>query len=258
MEAELLARLGASSDRPGEGAQGPVPGECDSYALWAAMTTLIQEVKLQGRAFQRLVEGVAPLADIEGRLDASLGVHATRLQGVLDRARQEASTSALDDARSGGRREARQEVVGLLLDLRDRLVRGLDSASACRQRARSVSRPGWLRRLLVGGDDLGPLYEAVEALERGHRLALDRLQEHLDQLGVQQIRCQGSPFDPHRMTAVDIEETADAPEGTVLEVYRAGYEQEGQVIRTAEVKVARTGPAAGGGASTEAEPPTRT
>jgi molecular chaperone GrpE len=41
------------------------------------------------------------------------------------------------------------------------------------------------------------------------------------------------------MTAVDIEETGSVPEGTVVEVYRNGYEWNGEVYRTAQVKVAR-------------------
>lgn len=42
-----------------------------------------------------------------------------------------------------------------------------------------------------------------------------------------------------RMTAVDIAESGDVPEGTVVEVYREGYEWNGEVHRTAQVKVAR-------------------
>jgi molecular chaperone GrpE (heat shock protein) len=41
------------------------------------------------------------------------------------------------------------------------------------------------------------------------------------------------------MTAVEIEETDAVPEGTVVEIYRNGYEWEGEVYRPAQVKVAR-------------------
>jgi molecular chaperone GrpE (heat shock protein) len=41
------------------------------------------------------------------------------------------------------------------------------------------------------------------------------------------------------MHAVDVEETDQEAEGTVLEVYRAGYEWMGEVHRPAQVKVAR-------------------
>jgi molecular chaperone GrpE (heat shock protein) len=41
------------------------------------------------------------------------------------------------------------------------------------------------------------------------------------------------------MSAVDVVETLDAEEGTVLAVYRAGYEWNGAVYRPAQVRVAR-------------------
>ena len=41
------------------------------------------------------------------------------------------------------------------------------------------------------------------------------------------------------MNAIDKEESAVVPEGTVLEVYRTGYEWSGEVFRTAQVKVSR-------------------
>jgi molecular chaperone GrpE len=41
------------------------------------------------------------------------------------------------------------------------------------------------------------------------------------------------------MNAVDIEETRDVPDGTVLEVYRTGYLIDSEVLQPAQVKVAR-------------------
>jgi molecular chaperone GrpE len=80
----------------------------------------------------------------------------------------------------------------------------------------------------------------MAALTKGYELSLDRLEESLDRLGVGQIDCEHLPFDPDRMKAVDVADTTDVPSGTVLEVYRAGYEWHGQVYRLAEVKVARS------------------
>jgi molecular chaperone GrpE (heat shock protein) len=59
-------------------------------------------------------------------------------------------------------------------------------------------------------------------------------------------------FDPRRMNAIESEESAAVPGGTVLEVYRSGYEWNGEIFRTAQVKVSRP-PAkpATGAASTE-------
>ncbi len=47
---------------------------------------------------------------------------------------------------------------------------------------------------------------------------------------MQPIDCQGRKFDPRRMNAVDVEETEDAEEGTVVSVYRMGYEWNGELF----------------------------
>src|SRR5262249_657852 len=64
-----------------------------------------------------------------------------------------------------------------------------------------------------------------------------RLDQVLEDFGVYKIVCEGQPFDPRRMSAVDREPTGDVPEGTVLEVYRSGYEWNGEVFRAPHVKV---------------------
>jgi hypothetical protein len=48
IDAEILAAMAGASE--GEGA----PGAGRAYSLWAAMTALTQEVKLQGRSFKEL------------------------------------------------------------------------------------------------------------------------------------------------------------------------------------------------------------
>jgi len=107
--------------------------------------------------------------------------------------------------------------------------RGVDSKQA--------AAIGWLG---VGAGYAGHTQEILAALSHGYSLTLDSLDEALVGSGVSRIACQGQIFDPHRMTAVDIEVTASVPEGTVVEVYRNGYEWNGEVHRTAQVKVARS------------------
>ena len=70
-------------------------------------------------------------------------------------------------------------------------------------------------------------------------MGLDRIDEALQQLGVSEIICEGKPFDPRKMNAVDVEETAEVPDGIVLEVYRTGYMIDTNVLQPARVKVAR-------------------
>jgi hypothetical protein len=127
-----------------------------------------------------------------------------------------------------------------VLDLRDRLVRGLQAAREHLKEVSGTPERTWLRGLLGRGNDrTGHLTEAARAFEKGYVLTLDRLDELLGSLDVREIDCAGQPFDPRYMNAVDVQETSEAPEGTVLEVYRPGYVWKGELFRQPEVKVAR-------------------
>jgi len=87
--------------------------------------------------------------------------------------------------------------------------------------------------------DKNHMLEIVNSLKKGYRMGLDRIDDALQQLGVKEIICESQPFDPRKMNAVDVEETADVPDGIVLEVYRTGYMIDTDVLQTARVKVAR-------------------
>jgi molecular chaperone GrpE len=76
-------------------------------------------------------------------------------------------------------------------------------------------------------------------LIRGYELGIERLDQTLDDFNAREIRCQGESFDPRRMNAIESEESAAVPAGTVLEVYRSGYEWNDEVFRPAQVKVSR-------------------
>jgi len=79
----------------------------------------------------------------------------------------------------------------------------------------------------------------VRAMEDGYRLSLNYLDDLLLQFQIRPIECEGKQFDPRRMNAVDVEETSRAAEGTVLFVYRDGYEWNGELYRPAQVRVAK-------------------
>lgn len=194
---------------------------CDSYALWGAMTALAQEVKLEGRAFKELNDTLTSQANRIGE----------ELRAVYRDRERELQREA--------ERRCRREVLGALIDLRDSLDRGIQSA-----RTSWTGDPvpqGWYARL---GSSLGLLKQngdasgTVAALIKGYELGLDRLNQTLEDFNVKEILCAGQPFDPRRMNAIDKEESAAVPEGTVVEVYRSGYEWNGEVFRPAQVKVA--------------------
>lgn len=167
----------------------------DRQALWAAVTALTQEVKLQGRTFKQLSDTLS--RDTEKR--------------------------------------SRQEILDTLLDLRERLLRGLESV-----RGRPRLQPlFWDRIFRRRWEQVRHALDVVEALEQGYRLSLESLNDLLAKFEIRPIECEGRPFDPRLMSAVDAEETARAADGTVLAVYRNGYEWNGDVYRPAQVRVAR-------------------
>lgn len=196
---------------------------CDSYALWAAMTALTQEIKLQGRAFQELNRA----------LEAQTGKIADELRAVY--AERERAL------RRETERRCRRDVLGALIDLRDRLARGRESARV-REGEMAAADRGWFPRMLgnrLSRQPAGAAAAAVDALIRGYELGIERLDQTLDEFNAREIRCQGESFDPRRMNAIDSEESANLPPGTVIEVYRSGYEWDGEVFRPAQVKVSR-------------------
>jgi len=184
-------------------------GRSDLYSMWAAVTALTQEVRLQGRSFKQLSESLAPIATLAPQLPQ---MHREAQEG------------------------ARREMLDVLLDLRDRLAGGLERVRTSQEDSR---RSRWTARLLARHRIFRQASENLEALEEGYQMCMERLEDALAQFDVRKIACDGQPFDPKSMHAVDVEETDQEAEGTVLEVYRAGYEWKGEVHRPAQVKVAR-------------------
>ncbi len=79
-----------------------------------------------------------------------------------------------------------------------------------------------------------------ETLVQGVGMVLKKLQKVMDSEGVRVIEAEGRPFDPYRHDAVMEVETAEEPDGTVLEEVRRGYMYKDRVLRASMVKVARS------------------
>jgi molecular chaperone GrpE len=221
LTAELLAALENGDPLPALDGEQPGSG-CDLYSLWAAMTALTQEVRLQGRTFKQLNETLSQSAQ-------SLEVSAAEASGRKEDAPTEQP-----------RKPEIHLPLNVLLDLRDRVERGGNTARNASEELAPKRLPRLARLLGVGAGYAGHAQEILAALSHGYSLTLNSLDEALVDAGVSRIACQSQIFDPHCMTAVDIEETSSVPEGTVVEVYRNGYEWNGEVHRTAQVKVARS------------------
>jgi len=73
---------------------------------------------------------------------------------------------------------------------------------------------------------------------RGMELIYQRLTDTLKKLGLEPIETTGQKFDPHVHHAVEMVETADQEDHTILEEYQRGYNFRGKLLRPAMVKVA--------------------
>ena len=223
----------------------------DLYSLYAGLTALVQETKLQGRAFERLHTELESLREEGGPLSIQWEDCKQEIQEARAETREALALRENRDELlvSAARNRVVEETLDLLLDLRERLARGVDAAQQHleeaaqgmkpRTRAPRFGKRAWARRVR--------LQEAARALRDGSLLGLKRLEEALERYGVTEIPCKGLPFDPRTMMAVDIRETYEpAADGTVLEVFHPGYMRHDRLYRTARVQIARAPKPPGG------------
>jgi len=239
LAAELLAEL---QEEKGSDTVGTSESPRDLHSTWSAMTALTQEIKLQSRTFKQLNEKMAPFAGLDETIENLLATHREALSearriaedGRADRSRRDAEMKLAE------RDRARREHIGVIIDIREALIIGLRSAAESQEKLQETGYRSRLEKIfMLKKADQNHQLEIVKSLQKGYRMGLDRIDETLQQLGVDEIVCQGSAFDARLMQAVDIEETGQASEGTVLEVYRTGYMIDDDVLRPAQVKVAR-------------------
>jgi molecular chaperone GrpE len=98
-----------------------------------------------------------------------------------------------------------------------------------------------LRSLLPVLDDFERALR-VDAVDKEYAAGIElihgRFAETLKKLGLEPMDSKGQPFDPQIHHAVDMVETEDAPDHTILEDYERGYNFKGRLLRPAKVKVA--------------------
>jgi molecular chaperone GrpE len=79
----------------------------------------------------------------------------------------------------------------------------------------------------------------VESLQAGVAMILQQLKVALTDAGVEEVDAAGKPFDPNLHEAVSQTETADVPEGNVVQQLRKGYKLRDRLLRPATVVVAK-------------------
>ncbi|MGH9601357.1 MAG: nucleotide exchange factor GrpE [Terriglobales bacterium] len=99
-----------------------------------------------------------------------------------------------------------------------------------------------VRSLLPALDSLDRALEAAGPegeLRAGLELTQRQFHDALAKLGVKAVASVGQHFDPHVHQAVEMVDTAEAPDHTVLEELQRGYKLKERLLRPAMVRVAR-------------------
>ena len=79
----------------------------------------------------------------------------------------------------------------------------------------------------------------AKAIHTGVTMILQQLKATLTEFGLEEINATGQPFDPNLHEALMQQESADVPEGQVLQQHRKGYRLNGRLLRAASVIIAK-------------------
>jgi molecular chaperone GrpE len=139
-------------------------------------------------------------------------------------------------------------------DLKDRYLRSVADlenfrkrAARERQEATQYANQALLEKLAPALDNLDMALAAVSAapvdsvdsLKKGVEMVLAQLKGVLQEAGLVEIDALGQPFDPTWHEAVSQQDTAEVPEGHVVQQLRKGYRLHQRLLRPATVIVAR-------------------
>lgn len=204
----------------------------DLYTLFSGLTGLTGEIGLQGRAFKQLSELLAPLSEtpaILAQLREAQEQSADSIQSLLEAQNSEPEEEPIPF----------KQVCEVMIDLYDRLQRGLQT---CDEGIRSLQAPtktGLLQRLVSPSVPSDRAIPAVKGIREAAAMTLGRLGAALQEWGVQRIGNIGESFDPDRMTAIEARSTGDVEPGRILVVNRSGYALNGVLKSTAQVTVSQ-------------------
>jgi molecular chaperone GrpE len=79
----------------------------------------------------------------------------------------------------------------------------------------------------------------IKSWAMGFEMILAQFKEVLHNYGIVSFHSEGNTFNPQYHEAVEIVETTDAPDGTILHEFTKGYKSASRTIRPARVKVAK-------------------
>lgn len=215
--------------------------QSDLYSLFAAVTALTGEVRLQGRAFKQLTDSLSPLADAPTLLRQLEAAQRESTQAI-----ERVTADSPDDDDDDGLAASTHQVCDVLIDMYDRLDRGHQTCASGIAAMRASQPAGLFWRLAGGPRWAERAASNLDALRDAAAITLARLQAAMHEFGMQRIGAAGEPFDPRVMSAVEVrapdDDAADNAPGTVLEVVRSGYALNGRLVAVARVAVVSAGP----------------
>jgi molecular chaperone GrpE len=214
---QLLSRFAAYLDGLEHGETGAAPAaaeeereEADLFSVFVELAGLRSEVRTESRLVKEALDRFRAV------FDALQTSHAT-LEQELRRARAEAQDRE---------RTLLKPLLLDVIDVRDRLAAGLKPAMRAHRRWYERIRPGVKR-------------DVEEARREGMQMTLRRIDKVLADRGIVATEMVGRPFDPRFAAAVATVEDPATADGIVVDEVRAGFVWEGELLRTAEVIVAR-------------------
>jgi len=86
--------------------------------------------------------------------------------------------------------------------------------------------------------------DGLKSLQEGIAMIYQQLRGVLTEAGLEEVTASGKPFDPNLHEAVSQQESAEVPEGHVLQQLRKGYKLRERLLRPATVVVAKKSEAA--------------
>jgi len=203
-------------DEPGEAPAGTEEGaeEADLFSVFVELAGLRNEVRTESRIVKEALDRFRSVFDT---LQSS---HAA-LEQELKRARA--------DAHDRERTLLRPLLLDII-DVRDRLAAGLKPVVTAPPRR-------WYERFLPEAKREAE----AETWREGMRMTLRRVDRLLADQRIAVIETVGRPLDPRHAAAVATVEDSSAADGIVVEEVRAGFLWQGELLRPAEVVVARRG-----------------
>ncbi|MCP4602091.1 MAG: nucleotide exchange factor GrpE [Proteobacteria bacterium] len=240
----IETRLDALISWPEQLERRLVEARAETVTLREEMQDLRQEMKRVGR--HQFKSNTLDEARLERWQEVVKALESTL-------ARREGEVASIHLQQRQAIESARQEWLTMLLPLLD----GLEGAFVSGEtqiawlkgkriawEMEQTQRQGMLDRLRRVWRSGGPASDqesltALSAWLEGLRLLRDRAWMLLQDAGVQVIPTVGQPFDPHLHVAVDAVERKDVPHSSIMSEQRRGYRLNDNVLRFAEVIVAR-------------------